>query len=238
MRVENLFNKVGRTALAIAVCVVGLTALPKVRAATQQGQAVGQQIEIEGVLEFAIEDTPVGEIFRYTVTAGNQRWTIQVPPGQKLKNLRSGNRVRVRGRAVGQNALDLGNDGGVETLALVEPNTFGVQRTAIVLVNFSDNLGQPVTAGDAAAVTFGTVNDFYAENSYGQTSLSGDVFGYYTIPMSSSVCDTYLLASQADQAAANAGVNLSPYTRRIYAFPTNGCTFWGRGTVGGSPSLA
>jgi len=239
VRVANQFNKVGRIAFAVALLGVAITAMPEARAHSQQGQAVGQQVELEGVLEFAIEDTPMGEVFRYAVTVGSQRWNVQMPPGQqKIKNLRSGSRVRVRGRAIGQNTLDLGNDGEMTALDLAAPNTFGAQRTAIILVNFSDNLGQPVTAGDAASVTFGSVNNFYLENSYGQTSLCGDVYGYYTIPMSSSVCDTYLLSSQADQAAAGAGVNLSVYTRKIYAFPSNACTFWGRGTIGGQPSMA
>jgi hypothetical protein len=42
----------------------------------------------------------------------------------------------------------------------------------------------------------------------------------------------------AEQAATAAGVSLSSYTRRMYAFPSNGCGWWGLGTVGGYPSIA
>ena len=43
----------------------------------------------------------------------------------------------------------------------------------------------------------------------------------------------------AAQAAATAhGVNLSNYTRLVYAFPQNACTWWGLGSVGGQPSQA
>jgi Metallo-peptidase family M12 len=43
----------------------------------------------------------------------------------------------------------------------------------------------------------------------------------------------------ADQAAADAGVNLSAYGRRLYGFPkTTACAWWGLGSVGGNPSRA
>jgi hypothetical protein len=44
------------------------------------------------------------------------------------------------------------------------------------------------------------------------------------------------MSSLADQAASNAGVVLSDYSRKIYAFPQTGCGWWGLGTVGGNPS--
>ncbi len=34
------------------------------------------------------------------------------------------------------------------------------------------------------------------------------------------------------------GVDLSLYTRYVYAFPNNACTWWGLGSVGGNPSQA
>src|SRR6202040_3472202 len=79
---------------------------------------------------------------------------------------------------------------------------------------------------------------FDLENSYGQTWLTGDVFGWYTIALSSTVCDYSTLATQAKSAAAAAGVNLSNYPRHVIAFPDNACGWWGLGTVGGNPSTA
>ena len=49
---------------------------------------------------------------------------------------------------------------------------------------------------------------------------------------------TPAIASYAKQAATAAGVNLSAYTRYVYAFPENACDWWGLGTVGGNPSQA
>jgi hypothetical protein len=77
------------------------------------------------------------------------------------------------------------------------------------------------------------------ENSYGQTWLTGDVFGWFTLPMTSGTCDYTTLASLADQAAAAANINVGSYAHKVYAFPQVGaCNWWGLGTVGGSPSQA
>ena len=85
-----------------------------------------------------------------------------------------------------------------------------------------------------------SVTNFFYEASYQQTSLTGNVFGPYTISISSTgtACDYYGIAMAAEQAATAAGVSLSSYTRRVYAFPSNGCGWWGLGTVGGYPSMA
>jgi len=56
--------------------------------------------------------------------------------------------------------------------------------------------------------------------------------------MSSTVCDTTTLANQAKAAATAAGVNLAAYNHYVYAFPSNACSWWGLGSVGGSPSQA
>ena len=230
-----------RAALAAVLCALVSTVSANQGPGQGQGQgqglAVGQAVEIEGTLDVRVEDHATGEIILYSIETSNGRWNVHIPPGQ-LKNLLSGSRVRARGHVQGQNTLDLGADGGLALLAPAAPNTFGDQRTVVILVNFTDNLGSPVTAPDAAAVTFGQVNSFYQENSYGQTSVSGDVYGLYTIPMSSSVCDSNQLATLADQQATSHGVNLSLYTRKVYSFPNNACTWWGLGTVGGQPSQA
>ncbi len=144
----------------------------------------------------------------------------------------------IHGKALSANTLELSSGGSVTTLALAAANTFGQQRVAVIMVNFQDNQSTTQTWTDASNVTFGSVSNFYLENSYGQTWLTGDVYGWYTVAMSSTVCDTNTLASLADQQATSHGVNLSAYTRIVYSFPSNACTWWGLGTVGGNPSRA
>lgn len=118
----------------------------------------------------------------------------------------------------------------------VAPNTLGEQKVLVLLVNFQDKMTQPWTIDQVRNLVFGTVSNFYMESSYQQTWLNGDVFGWYTLPISSATCDTSAIATYARQAATAAGVNLSAYNRQVFAYPTLSCGFTGASTVGGSPS--
>ncbi|MCI0409003.1 MAG: M12 family metallo-peptidase, partial [Acidobacteria bacterium] len=198
---------------------------------------VEEEVDLEGELEVLHEDREDGSRYLHFLKVNEERFSLHFaahPP-----TLQTGARVRVRGIRVERAlALESGST-GVESLASVLPNSFGEQRTVVILVNFEDKpTEQPYTREYAGNVVFGAANQFYAEASYQQTSLSGDVFGWLTIPMNSTVCDGWKLASEAKSAATAAGVDLSAYTRYVYAFPQNACGWWGTGTVGGNPSQA
>jgi hypothetical protein len=80
-------------------------------------------------------------------------------------------------------------------------------------------------------------SNFITENSYGQTSLTGAVVGWYTIPDSVTTCNISQIATDAQNAAVAAGVNLSNYTRYVFFYPVdNACGFSGASQVGGNPS--
>lgn len=113
-------------------------------------------------------------------------------------------------------------------------STTGDIRTAVVLVDFQDNATQPKTASQAGTLVFGNVSDFLWENSYHHTFLSGDTFGWFTLPMSASVCDTDTLVNEANNAAIAAGANLGAYTQIIYMFPKTGCSWAGLGGMSAS----
>ncbi len=141
--------------------------------------------------------------------------------------------------AHGQQDLELlaaGSTATTSALTTVVPNTFGAQKTLVILVNFADLATQPYTPDYARSVVFTTTSNYDLENSFQQTWLTGDVTPWQTIALSSTACDSSTLATQARQAATNAGYVLSNYTRYVYAFPGNACTWWGLGTVGGNPS--
>lgn len=110
--------------------------------------------------------------------------------------------------------------------------TTGEIRTAVILVNFQDNTTQPKTATQANTLVFSNVSDFLWENSYHHTFLSGDTFGWFTLPMSGAVCDTDTLVREANDAAVAAGANLGAYAQVIYMFPKTPCTWAGLGGVG------
>jgi hypothetical protein len=115
------------------------------------------------------------------------------------------------------------------------PNTFGDQKTLVILVNFQDNSSQPITPSTAYSTTFTTASNWFQDASYGQTWLTGDVAGWYTLPITST-CSQSSIQSYADQEVTAAGYVESNYQRIVYVFTNSTCSYWGYSTIGGSPS--
>jgi uncharacterized repeat protein (TIGR01451 family) len=198
---------------------------------------VEEDTEAEGEVEVLVEDRDTGSVTHYALKAQDgTRLSLHFaadPP-----KLLTGSRVRVRGvRVASALALESGNT-SVQALSVALPNTFNAQPTLVILVNFLDKATQPYTVATAQSVVFTTTSNFDLENSFQQTWLTGDVVGWFTIPLNSTVCDSGSIASYAQSAATAAGVNLSAYRHYVYAFPQNACSWWGLGTVGGNPSQA
>ncbi len=216
---------------------------------------IEQRLVLEGELEMMYEDyTDGSHSLLHTLKADGARISLHfksAPPG-----LLSGTPAQVSGVLIdGAMAVEFGeedvlilscctdSDPGVELSSelssmQVLPNTLGEQRTLVMLVNYQDKPNEePLTVNEYSNLVFGTVSDFFFETSYGQTWLSGEVVGWYTLPLDSTNCDEGQIGIYADQAAISAGIDLSLYARRIYAIPRNtNCTWTGRGTVGGNPS--
>jgi hypothetical protein len=108
--------------------------------------------------------------------------------------------------------------------AFAASTSTGEQSTAVILVNFQDDVSKPISAADAYTRVFGTVSDMYWEASYQKTFFSGNVYGWYTIPVSKASCDVYQISAEADKAATAAGVNLAAFSRLVYLFPQNACS--------------
>ena len=195
-----------------------------------------EEADVDGTLEVLHEDGVSYSRYNYFLDTILGKLTLKY--AAEAPELRTGTRVRVPGVRLGQ-MLAVGGGGSTKNLAAATPpNTFGAQKTLVMLVNFTDNATEPYTVDFAKGVVFTTTSNFDMENSYGQTWLTGDVVGWYTIPVSGSVCDYNSIATYAKQAAAAAGVDVSSYTRHVFAFPDNACSWWGLGTVGGNPSRA
>ncbi len=195
-----------------------------------------QDAQIDGTLEILHEDSDDGSRYHYFLHSTGARYSLHFS-GSPPDHLLTGATIRVKGVQV-QNMLALGDTTtSVQQLAAAPaPTTLGEQRTAVILVNFSDAPTQPYTPDSARSAIFGTTSSFFLENSYQQTWLAGDVYGWFTIPVSSTTCDYSSIASYAQSAATAAGVNLSSYAHQVYAFPQNACGWWGLSSVGGTPS--
>jgi hypothetical protein len=198
----------------------------------------------EGLLEVFHEDGPQGGAYHYAVRkASGQRLTLRFAGGGP--NLLTGTSVKVNGIRVEQ-ALALGGSGSVEVLGLpVLPSTFGEHKVLVILVRFLDTPATTASPTVASVQTtmFGTtgtaVNNFYRENSYQQTWLTGTVVGPLRLSMSGASCDYNWMATLARQAATTvSGVVLSQYRHIVYSFPSSGCQWWGLGSIGGNPGEA
>jgi hypothetical protein len=240
-----------KTFVRVGLSLVGLFLLatsfsgPSVfaaRAKKAKAQAVKSE-EIQGELEVIVEDQKASAQTFYNLKSGGKTYRLNFSkePSQKLH---SGMNVSVRGSRSGdlltadsittQDATNSFAQPGGSVESSVLPNTIGEHKVLVILVNFQDKQTQPFTADQARDVTFNTTSNYFREVSYGQTWLTGDVYGWYTIPISSTVCDTDAIATYAKQAAANAGANLGSYNNIVYGFPSNVCSFTGSANLGGS----
>ena len=105
--------------------------------------------------------------------------------------------------------------------AAQSPN--GTWQTAIILVNFVDDTSQPWTVTEIGNIFFNgpnSVKAYYDEVSYGQLSVVGNVFGYYTLPIVSSSSKSAIF-NQAIS-AADADVFFPPYASVVVAFKKSG----------------
>ncbi len=207
--------------------------------ATTQASTSSPQVELEGELEVLHEDdfkNKKSRIRHFLKTDSGDRYELRFKT-HAPKHL-TGAKLKVRGAKLSSNllAFDSGDSSSVQVLAApATPNTFGEQKIAVLLVNFVNATVQPFTTADANNVVFNTTNSFYKENSFQQTWLSGDVFGWLTLPIAST-CDTRAIANAAQQAATTAGINLANYNRYVYMFPLSGCGWSGIASIGGTPS--
>ncbi len=157
--------------------------------------------------------------------------------GQGPRDL-GGARVRVSGRRAG-NTLTIAADetGAVEQVAPApataeESATVAAPITknvAVILLNFSNDRSEPYTTATAAGIVFTNANsvaNYFAEESRGAVSLTGDVYGWLPIAASNASCLWDTWRTQAAAAAGAAGINLSSYSNVIYAWPRTTSCGW------------
>ena len=116
-------------------------------------------------------------------------------------------------------------------------STTGVQNTAVLLTTFpSVTPPSTVTPTGVYDVFFGSsgrsLDGFWREASYGKTSATGNVFGWYTLDQAYT-CSNYSLLADAAITAASADVNFQDYTRVFVVLPYNlGCGWSGIAMMG------
>jgi len=232
-------------------------ALPEERSAIAEvGRGcVEQKVAKEGRLEvlhadFLQEKTTVEQ---YTlITKQNERITLH-PIRPFKQDLISGTEVKVAGLQLDSDLLldggatlgaESGELGGLtvsQTTTSASP-TYGDQKTVVLLVNFQNTPPSGLPSADVAGA-MQQVEDYYADSSYGQVSLSGvvdpsaatDVFGWYQMPINQT-CGVNTVRNAAINAAkaANPSLNFTTYDRLMVVSDFTPCGWAGSASLGKS----
>jgi Gametolysin peptidase M11 len=201
---------------------------------------IEQNVSTQGTIEISVEDSTATSKLHFGLNTAAGKLSLHFA-GEEPTNLLTGSVVKVSGVQVGS-AVALAccstdSPTTVLTVSRVLPNTLGAQNTLVILANFQDNAAQPWTQAAAQSMVFTTASNFWLENSFQQTWITGDVAGWFTLPIASTTCNTSSIQSYAQQAAQNAGFNLSSYSHFVYMFPqVSACSWLGYSFIGGTPS--
>lgn len=169
----------------------------------------------------------------YTLVQGRRRRTLILKGGQRIRRRA---RVVVSGRRVGGRIVGKVRRSSPLPRPASHVPAAGPRKTLVLLFNFAADTRQPWTVEQVRGRVFTDPDStaaFYSEQSHGRTEVvgklrpDGDLYGWYTIAASPSVCDVNPWTLQARQAARDAGVDLSGYDHTIYVFPRQASCGWG-----------
>ncbi len=166
-----------------------------------------------------------------------------VLPAGAVGPVRSGGRFRVTGRLDGDRLqayeLEAVSDRSPLAIPAIESAwTTGTKKVLVILLKFLGETTTPYTQTQAQNVMFNatsSVKNLYAEASYSQAALVGDVTPWLTATVAKpTTCDTSTAASQATTRATAAGYVLSNYDLVVYAHTSMPCSWAGLAFVGAS----
>jgi hypothetical protein len=177
----------------------------------------------------------VGE--KFVLDDGKKTYDINLSSKTRIS---PGQNVRLQGVLHG-NTILVANGGVTTYLANTTATPIsGNQKVAVVLFNFSNDSSQPWTPDSVRGTVFNNSNSvkaFYQASSNSQLSLSGDVYGWYSLAQDNSGCAYYNWQQEANADVAAAGVDLSTYQYVVYAHPyTSSCPWSGLGYLPGNYS--
>ena len=246
-----------RVSLLLAICATTLLAtrgVAQTGTPFEQRWSSGTPATVTGPVtvlyadDFANKQSHVVHLIRDERTG--QTFQLRFEGGAP-KRWRSGMRVQLAGRThhsgtYGPELLIAGCCDGTNTT--VTDSTIsdaalasGDQRTLVMVADFRD-AAVSCSADAIADAMFAdpaglSVNGLYQSSSVGRVSFSGQVVGPLALAASTTdACDISGWADAADAQAAALGVDVTSYTRRVYAMPPNMCPGAGLGTIGTTQS--
>lgn len=155
----------------------------------------------------------------------------------EVDEIKSGDRIKVRGYKLdNQLILFSGQEGGLTIQGISDQISTGEQKTLVILHNSINNRTEPISTEEVEDVMFNDENsvaEYHKENSYSQTTITGDIAGYYTLSAPDGEnCSLDPVAREAKAAAVADGFDVESYDRYIFVGNMN-CSFAGAAVVGG-----
>ena len=208
-----------------------------------------RSVALEGELEVihihygkTIESSTSEDFYNLTDAASGKKYRLRF--AGELPSAVTGAKLKLKGVALGDevavNTTDSTNFEVLSTASLTAPTT--LKKVAVIMLNFQDNTATPWSADQVRQSFFTNSNSasaYYTETSFGKWAFTGknrsdgDVFGWYTVPYSASVCNYSAWSSSANTQAQAAGFDPSGYSNVVYVFPGASCGWIGLAYVGG-----
>ena len=141
------------------------------------------------------------------------------PIGQRVvvRGPRVGSRVAVDGYDIARREHDVGES--------QQATTERVKRNFRIAAIILDPKVPPAIFRSRIFGAFDSVATFFAENSYGDWTFEGDVFGPYAIPLDDCM-DMSKLAEAAKEAASVDGLDASRYDKFLFRVPSDASCTW------------
>jgi len=192
-----------------------------------------------GLIEYWISDDAKMNRHQSMRLMKKGQQTLQVYfAGPEPKGLKSGDLLEASGILVGTTLAASGGTVTGTSLPAASCCTTGPQNVAVLLVTFPGaTLPTTVTPQSVHDFFFGTtghsLDGYWREASYGQTSATGNVFGWYTLTGSYTCTNIAQMRDDAIAAASATGVAFQDNSRVFIVFPdTIGCGWSGMAVVG------
>lgn len=199
-------------------------------------QCIEEEVTLEGIIDALHIDFEQGASeTQYTLITDNGDYVMLHPAGGLHVPLESGMKVRVKGVRVDKEILFDGTrsllephdaGGGIDVIKEVgNPPVKGDQKVLVVMVNFQNTKEPSLTKETVRNIVFGEVDRYYREISYDTIFLTGDVFGWYNVPLKQS-CNTSLAKLESIR-AVDSFVDFKNYGRLLIIAPFGPSCGWG-----------
>ncbi|NVK21268.1 MAG: cadherin-like domain-containing protein [Kangiellaceae bacterium] len=218
------------------------------------GSYANQKEHLQGTITINYEDH-IGQKGFSAEHHGNLTYQLTDQKGQSYEVLldkqpqwlQTGQTVRLQAQRHNQKLTTSSNDlsllqGGTESTSNVQALQSqevisGNHKVLVTEVNFAINPIVRFSSSQLSDMLFNQAHQFFLENSYGAFGLVGDALEPVTVDVDTSVCNTSIIADQADSILRQRGYEPNNYDHVMYVMPTHPkCTWSGKGNVNGPRS--